>query len=153
MASAALCVLGVERVPFFGPGQSIATSYGLLIVAFMAGVHWRQALSGKNGAINLFVTSNTAALAAWFAFLLLPAAWFMARSFCYLQRSTASTACYIPKPISAVTICVSRGCDSNRLRKPYGACRAFCSSVNFANFDTTHVDQKLSKRRNTGVLT
>jgi small-conductance mechanosensitive channel len=76
IAAAGLCLVRVETLPLAGSVQTLATSYGLVIVSFMAGVHWGQMRSGKSGALNLFVTSNTAALAAWFAFLLLPAAWF-----------------------------------------------------------------------------
>ena len=51
-------------------------SYGLLIIAFMAGVHWGQYLSGVRGQMNLLVSSNFVALLAWFGFLLLPTVWF-----------------------------------------------------------------------------
>ena len=50
-------------------GARIATSYALLIVSFMAGVHWGQDLAGIPSATPLMLVSNLLALAVWFAYL------------------------------------------------------------------------------------
>ncbi len=52
--------------------QNMVLSYGLLIASFMAGVHWGQYLSGVRTRIDLLVSSNGVALAAWGGYLLLP---------------------------------------------------------------------------------
>jgi hypothetical protein len=75
VASALLLLLGVEHLPIVGNNERLALSYGLVIASFMAGVHWGQCLSGARIEINLPVTSNAAALIAWFSVLLLPAPW------------------------------------------------------------------------------
>lgn len=62
---------GTASLPVFGAVSSIAASYGLMILSFMAGVHWGQRLSGVETSLNLFLISNAIALAAWFSFLLL----------------------------------------------------------------------------------
>jgi ATP/ADP translocase len=62
---------GHVSVPVLGPVTNIAASYGLLILAFMAGVQWGQKLSGIKTSLNLFLISNAIALAGWFAYLLL----------------------------------------------------------------------------------
>jgi hypothetical protein len=62
---------GHRALPVLGSVQNIAASYGLLILAFMAGVHWGQRLSGVDTKLNLFLLSNGLALAGWFAYLLL----------------------------------------------------------------------------------
>jgi hypothetical protein len=71
LASALLLWSGEKHFPLLGDVPSIAASYGLLILAFMAGIHWGQALSGVKTNFNLFIASNVIALAAWFASLLL----------------------------------------------------------------------------------
>ena len=69
-------LMRVHSLPFIGSTQNAVLSYGLLIVSFMAGVHWGQYLSGLRAGVNLLVSSNIVALVAWFGFLLLPAFWF-----------------------------------------------------------------------------
>lgn len=76
IAGALLLLTGVQDVPHLGPTRMIVLSYGLLIVSFMAGIHWGQYLSGVRSGVNLLASSNAVALAAWFGFLLLPASWF-----------------------------------------------------------------------------
>jgi Protein of unknown function (DUF3429) len=49
----------------------LVLSYGLMIVSFMAGVHWGQYLSGARPQINLLLSSNAVALAAWAAYILM----------------------------------------------------------------------------------
>lgn len=62
---------GHTTLPVLGSVSNIAASYGLLILAFMAGIHWGQRLSGVETRLNFFLSSNAIALAAWFAYLLL----------------------------------------------------------------------------------
>jgi Protein of unknown function (DUF3429) len=71
VASALLLWAGHVSVPVLGSVSNIAASYGLLILAFMAGVQWGQRLSGIETSLNLFLISNGIALAAWFSYLLL----------------------------------------------------------------------------------
>jgi Protein of unknown function (DUF3429) len=59
---------------YFIDMRRLVLSYGVLIVSFMAGVHWGQYLSGARGKVNLLIASNVATLVAWVAgLLLLPA--------------------------------------------------------------------------------
>jgi ATP/ADP translocase len=71
LASALFLWSGETQFPGLGSVQNIAASYGLLILAFMAGAHWGQYLAGLQTRMNLFVISNVVALAGWFAYLLL----------------------------------------------------------------------------------
>ena len=71
VASALWLWSGHASVPVLGSVANIAASYGLLILAFMAGVQWGQKLSGIATSLNLFLISNAIALAGWFAYLLL----------------------------------------------------------------------------------
>ncbi|MFK8027355.1 MAG: DUF3429 domain-containing protein [Gammaproteobacteria bacterium] len=51
----------------------VLNSYALIIVVFMAGVHWGCYLSDeKSHSISLLLISNVITLIAWFAFLLTP---------------------------------------------------------------------------------
>lgn len=70
MACAVLPLVGVESVPYLGPLDGVAASYGLAIVCFLAGAHWGIYLSGRSAdSLNLFVISNVIFLAAWFAYI------------------------------------------------------------------------------------
>jgi Protein of unknown function (DUF3429) len=69
---AGLLIFGVKNLPALGTTKAIMMTYGLTIVSFMAGVQWGEYLAGVRGALNLLLTSNAVALAAWFGFLLLP---------------------------------------------------------------------------------
>ena len=71
VVSALLLWAGHASVPVLGSVANTAASYGLLILAFMAGVQWGQKLSGVATSMNLFLISNVIALAGWFAYLLL----------------------------------------------------------------------------------
>jgi Protein of unknown function (DUF3429) len=71
VASALLLWAGHTSLPVLGSVSNIAASYGLVILAFMAGVQWGQRLSGVETTLNLFLISNATALAAWFSYLLL----------------------------------------------------------------------------------
>lgn len=72
-ACAAMLLAGVREAPHLGDVQRLVASYSLLILAFMAGVHWGQRLSGIAAGLNLFILSNVVALAGWFAYLFFPA--------------------------------------------------------------------------------
>lgn len=69
---ALLLMFGIKDLPPFGDLKTVATTYGLTIISFMAGVHWGQSLEGRRAAPNLLVAGNMVTLAAWFGFLLLP---------------------------------------------------------------------------------
>jgi ATP/ADP translocase len=71
VASALLLWAGHTSLPVLGSVSKIAASYGLLILAFMAGVQWGQRLVGIETSLNLFLISNAVALAGWFSYLLL----------------------------------------------------------------------------------
>jgi Protein of unknown function (DUF3429) len=78
VGGAVLMLAGVPAL--FGLSvETMMLSYGLLIASFLAGVHWGQYLSGVRTRVNLLISSNVVALAAWFGFLLLPK-----RLFCLL---------------------------------------------------------------------
>ncbi|MEM7430714.1 MAG: DUF3429 domain-containing protein [Pseudomonadota bacterium] len=70
VACALLPIFGWTQVPVLGSTDLIAASYGLAIASFVAGTHWGIAVQTDNSVpINLFVSSNVALLAAWFAFI------------------------------------------------------------------------------------
>lgn len=63
-------LLGVELDTRHGNIEAAALAYGLTIASFMAGVHWGTALSATRPLpVNLFISSNVVALAAWFVYL------------------------------------------------------------------------------------
>lgn len=71
IACALLPFAGITALPYLGTTGNVAAAYGLTIASFMAGVHWGIALMRQSGVpVNLFVTSNVVAVAAWLAFLL-----------------------------------------------------------------------------------
>ena len=75
IACALLPIASIDRVPGLGAVSDIAAAYGLTIASFMAGVHWGTALNVSSKLpINLFITSNVVAVAAWLSFLLGPVA-------------------------------------------------------------------------------
>ena len=62
---------GIDELGWIGPIEGVAISYGLAIASFLAGAHWGTYLYRRTDTpINLFITSNAAVLAAWFAVLL-----------------------------------------------------------------------------------
>jgi hypothetical protein len=69
---AVLQMIGIKEVPLLGNLKTVASSYGLTILSFMAGAHWGQYLEGKRADVNLLIASNALTLTAWFGFLLLP---------------------------------------------------------------------------------
>jgi Protein of unknown function (DUF3429) len=54
---------------FYLDVRHMVLSYGLLIISFMAGVHWGQYLSGLRPRLNLLLSSNALAVSAWFFYL------------------------------------------------------------------------------------
>jgi Protein of unknown function (DUF3429) len=62
-------LFGLQPVAFL-------SGYGLVILGFMAGVHWGQHLSGTPSSWNLPFASNAIALAAWFGWMLLSPRWY-----------------------------------------------------------------------------
>ncbi len=65
--------VGIVEIPGLGRFDAIAAAYALTIASFMAGVHWGTYLYCRDRAsINLFVTSNVAAVAVWLGYLALP---------------------------------------------------------------------------------
>lgn len=71
VACALLLLFGVKELPGLGHTSAVALAYGLVIVSFMAGVHWGQFLSGLRPKLNLLVSSNAVALIAWGSDLML----------------------------------------------------------------------------------
>jgi hypothetical protein len=69
---AVLQLIGIREVPLFGNLKTVASSYALTILSFMAGAHWGQYLEGRRVTPNLLIASNGLTLSAWFGFLLLP---------------------------------------------------------------------------------
>ena len=71
VAAAILPLVGVDRLGPFDDAASVAASYGLAIVCFLAGAHWATFLYRKSELpINLFVWSNIIVLGVWFPFLI-----------------------------------------------------------------------------------
>ena len=71
IACALLPLLDVTELPYLGETKIVAAVYGLTIASFMAGVHWGTALNVKTSLpVNLYITSNVVAVAAWLSFLL-----------------------------------------------------------------------------------
>ena len=71
-----LKIFNIEEIPILGNTDQIFLSYGLLIVSFMAGIHWGVQLCCEDKAtMNLFITSNIITLATWFCYLFTNQAW------------------------------------------------------------------------------
>ncbi len=62
---------GTVPMIYFIDMRRLVLSYGVLIVSFIAGVHWGQYLSGTRGHVNLLIASNVITLVAWLGGLLL----------------------------------------------------------------------------------
>ena len=60
--------------PQFGfDGVYLATSYAALIISFLSGTHWMQALKASDATLSpLLIKSNLVTLLAWAALLFLP---------------------------------------------------------------------------------
>ena len=71
LACALLPLSGVHSLEPFGRLDSVASSYGLAIVTFLAGAHWATDLYKQSTLpLNLFATSNVVFLVVWFAFVI-----------------------------------------------------------------------------------
>ncbi len=65
-------VLDRTTLPILGDVQHILSVYGLAIAAFMAGSHWGQHLTLKDGwSLSLPIVSNVITILLWLGFLLL----------------------------------------------------------------------------------
>jgi hypothetical protein len=65
---ALLYLFGINQLPLLGALQPIVASYGLVILSFMAGVHWGQVIHQARWH-QLLIISNVITLSGWFAFL------------------------------------------------------------------------------------
>jgi len=69
-------VLGQILAPELAPWPVLTVSYGAVIAAFIAGIHWAVFLyKADQCRINLLLSSNILALAAWLALLLPSGPW------------------------------------------------------------------------------
>lgn len=76
VACAVLPWFGVASLPLLGSLDSLANSYALAIIAFLAGTHWSfQLQDASRTPFNLLITSNAVFLAAWFAFVIAELRW------------------------------------------------------------------------------
>ncbi len=66
---ALLYLFGISQLPRLGALQPIVSSYGLVILSFMAGVHWGQVIHKPRWHL-LLIISNVITLSGWFAFLI-----------------------------------------------------------------------------------
>ncbi|MEM7619030.1 MAG: DUF3429 domain-containing protein [Pseudomonadota bacterium] len=67
---------GISQVFYLPRFDHIVSSYALVILSFLAGVHWGIYLYKEQDIpINLFVLSNVVTLFAWFAFLFTTLFW------------------------------------------------------------------------------
>ena len=70
LAAALAVLLGVDRVPALGAPSDVLNSYGLVIVCFLAGVHWATAIYHEEKALRkLLRGSNIVLLAVWIVFV------------------------------------------------------------------------------------
>lgn len=65
---ALLYLFGISQLPLLGALQPVVGSYGLVILSFMAGVHWGQVIHKPRWHL-LLIISNVITLSGWFAFL------------------------------------------------------------------------------------
>lgn len=76
LACALLPLIGIESIAPIGRLETVASSYGLAIICFLAGSHWATYLLRRDDIrINLFVSSNVVFLFVWFAFVITELAW------------------------------------------------------------------------------
>ena len=71
-----LKLLNFQSIGFLGNTDHILLTYALVIVNFMAGIHWATQLYQEKITcrINLFILSNFVALASWFSYLIFASA-------------------------------------------------------------------------------
>ncbi len=71
LVAAIMIALGQLQLILVGDLTYFVNSYGLVIVAFMSGIHWGQYISVENSRmLNLLLSSIFIALIAWSTFLL-----------------------------------------------------------------------------------
>lgn len=70
LACSILIFLGVNNVPLLGSVFDIQKTYMLIIAAFMAGIHWGQALGNNKDDYKLYIISNIHAIALFFLSIL-----------------------------------------------------------------------------------
>ncbi len=76
VACAVLPWFGIAGLPILGPLNALANTYGLAIIAFLAGTHWSfQLKDASRTPFNLFVTSNLVFLVTFFAFVIAGLQW------------------------------------------------------------------------------
>lgn len=69
IACAIMPMLGMQQINPLGSVENIISSYGLVILAFMAGVHWGTYLFYDTKCpINLFIASNIVVIIAWLSY-------------------------------------------------------------------------------------
>jgi Protein of unknown function (DUF3429) len=69
-------LFGQIGLPAVLPWQAWTIAYGAVIAAFIAGIHWAVFLfRSEHSPVNLLLTSNVLALAAWAALLLPSGPW------------------------------------------------------------------------------
>ena len=76
---ALLLLLGVRSLPWLGDVLAVLQGYTMVIVAFMAGVHWGQHLHVSGAMARwLPIISNGCAVVVWLSFVVLPAGYDLA---------------------------------------------------------------------------
>jgi len=70
IVAAILLMLGVSSLPLLGNVTNLTATYGLVIVAFLNGIHWGQQLSLGFARPSLFISSNIITVVIWFSWLL-----------------------------------------------------------------------------------
>ncbi|MBT8102305.1 MAG: DUF3429 domain-containing protein [Gammaproteobacteria bacterium] len=76
LACGLLPLIGVDAIAPLGRLDTLASSYGLAIICFLAGAHWATyLLRHADIRINLLISSNVVLLVVWFAFVAAGIAW------------------------------------------------------------------------------
>ena len=71
LACALLPLVGIDTIEPLGALDTLASSYGLAIICFLAGAHWATyLLKQADIRFNLFISSNIVFLAAWISFVM-----------------------------------------------------------------------------------
>lgn len=71
-------LLDITTLPIVGNITDCIAAYGLVIVSFLAGIHWGHELSLGYVKLGLFISSNIIAVAVWASWLLLSPQLFIA---------------------------------------------------------------------------
>ncbi|MEM7278717.1 MAG: DUF3429 domain-containing protein, partial [Pseudomonadota bacterium] len=71
LACAVLPLVGIDTIEPLGALDSLASSYGLAILCFLAGAHWATyLLKQADIRFNLFISSNIVFLVVWLSFVI-----------------------------------------------------------------------------------